>query len=178
MSDFDLDKFKIFYNEFYKQSCQYVKSYVRDELVAEDIVSESLIKLWQLSLSEDIVNPKAILFAILRNRSLDQLKHLKVKQAALVDISDIAQRDLDIRISTLEATDPDSVFEKDIEQIVSKTLSDLPEQTRKIFKNSRFENMSKSEIAEKYGMTIKGVDYHLYKALNSLKEKLKDYLSG
>lgn len=178
MSDFDLDKFKIFYNEFYKQSCQYVKSYVRDELVAEDIVSESLIKLWQLSLNEEIVNPKAILFTILRNKSLDQLKHQKIKQSALENISDIAQRDLDIRISTLEATNPDSIFEKDIERIVSKTLSTLPEQTRKIFENSRFENMSKSEIAKKYDISIKGVDYHLYKAINSLKDKLKDYLNN
>lgn len=68
MSEFDLDKFKMFYNEFYRRSCQYVKSYVRDDLVAEDIASESLIKLWELSLSKEIANPKAISFTVLKNR--------------------------------------------------------------------------------------------------------------
>lgn len=177
MSDFDLDKFKIFYIEFYNQSCRYVKSYVHDNLVVEDIVSESLIKLWQLSKSEEILNPKSILFSILRNKSLDYLKHQRIKEAVLTNMSDVARRDLDIRISTLESTDPNFIFEKDIEQIVSRTLSDLPEQTREIFQNSRFDNMTRNEIAEKYDMTVKGVDYHIYKALDSLKEKLKEYLN-
>lgn len=176
MSEFDLERFKILYAEFYKQSYRYVKSYVRDDLAAEDIVSESLVKLWQLSLSEDILNPKAILLTILRNKSLDYLKHQKVKLAALDNISEIAQRDLDIRIYTNEATDPNFIFEKDIKRIVFKTLSALPEQTRKIFEESRFENMSKTEIAQKYNISVKGVDYHLYKALSSLKNRLKSYL--
>lgn len=40
-----------FFNEiytcYYKKSFYFAKSYVHDDLVAEDIASESLIKLWE-----------------------------------------------------------------------------------------------------------------------------------
>ncbi|MDR3261935.1 MAG: sigma-70 family RNA polymerase sigma factor, partial [Tannerella sp.] len=85
------------------------------------------------------------------------------------------QRELELRISTLTACDPEIVFAADIQDIIRKTLESLPEQTRQIFEMNHLKNRSKKEIASTYGITVKGVDYHLYKALKSLRENLKDY---
>ena len=41
---------------------------------------------------------------------------------------------------------------------------------------SRIEYMSHKEIAEALGITVKGVDYHISKAIKKLKISLKDYL--
>ena len=41
---------------------------------------------------------------------------------------------------------------------------------------SRFEQKSGKEIAEELGITVKGVDYHIAKALKVLRVSLKDYL--
>ncbi|MDR1092439.1 MAG: RNA polymerase sigma-70 factor, partial [Prevotella sp.] len=41
---------------------------------------------------------------------------------------------------------------------------------------SRFENLSRQEIADALGITKKGVEYHIAKALKSLQTDLKDYL--
>ena len=83
--------------------------------------------------------------------------------------------ELEIRISTLEITNPDKIFAEDIQRIVRETLEKLPEQTRVIFEMNRFQNLSKKEIAEKLGISIKGIDYHISKALKCLRENLQDY---
>ncbi len=47
MSVITLKTFHGLYTEYFRKSFLFVKSYVHDDLVAEDIVSESLIKLWE-----------------------------------------------------------------------------------------------------------------------------------
>ncbi len=86
------------------------------------------------------------------------------------------QRELSIRISTLEACNPNDIFSKEIQSILTKTLDDLPLQTKRVFMMSRFEQKSGKEIAEELGITVKGVDYHIAKALKALRISLKDYL--
>ena len=95
--------FSELYTQYYKRSFLFAKSYVRDEMAAEDIASESLIQLWE-------------------------------------------------------------------------TLASLPEQTRRIFIMSRYEQMSVKEIAEKQQLTPKSVEYHITKSLKVLRVALKDYL--
>ena len=41
---------------------------------------------------------------------------------------------------------------------------------------SRYENKSMKKIAESLNVTVKGVDYHIGKALQALRKNLKDYL--
>lgn len=160
---------------YYDRCFLFAKSYVHNDLVAEDIASETLIKLWELSEIEEIESPSRLLFVILRNKALDYLKHEKIKQSALESMSTYADRELEIRISTLEASNPDKIFADDIQNILHTTMAALPEQTRKIFEMSRFKDVSKKDIADQFEISVKGVDYHISKALSSLRENLKDY---
>jgi RNA polymerase sigma-70 factor (ECF subfamily) len=154
----------------------FAKSYVHDDWVAEDIASESLIKLWETAKLKDIEHPMALLFFILKNKSLDHLKHEAIKQEALSTLSADGQRELNIRFSTLEACNPNQMFSTEIQEIIESTLNALPEQTRKVFMMSRFDNLSRQEIADTLNITKKGVEYHVAKALKSLQTDLKDYL--
>lgn len=47
MNGYTADSFSQIYTSLYKRSFYFTKSYVHDDLVAEDITSESLIKLWE-----------------------------------------------------------------------------------------------------------------------------------
>ncbi|WP_270616695.1 sigma-70 family RNA polymerase sigma factor, partial [Parabacteroides distasonis] len=67
-------------------------------------------------------------------------------------------------------------FSHEIQTIIHNTLQSLPEQTRRIFEMSRFENKTVKEIAEETNITAKGVEYHITKALKVLRINLKDYL--
>lgn len=176
MPDTDYSNFNTLYTLFYRKSYLYTKSYIHNELAAEDIASEALIKLWNLLKEKEIEKPEALLLTILRNRSLDHLKHEQIKADALQTMATIGQRELDVRISTLQACDPEEIFSIEVQTIIATTLATLPKQTRLVFEMSRFENKTNKEIAEALGITIKGVEYHVAKALKPLRISLKDYL--
>lgn len=176
MSNAIVNSFNEIYTSYYKKSFFFAKSYVHDDLAAEDIASESLIKLWEKLKTEKIDYIEPLLLTILKNKALDYLKHEEVKRTAFESMTDWHQQELSIRISTLESCDPNEIFSDEVESIIRETLKLLPEQTRRIFLLSRFENKSNKEIAEQMGVSIKGVEYHISKALKALRITLKDYL--
>ena len=71
-------------------------------------------------------------------------------------MADWQQQELSIRMSALEACNPDEIFSEEVEKIISATLSTLSEQTRRAFILSRFENKPNKEIAEEMEISIKG----------------------
>ena len=176
MSKMPGNSFNDIYTSYYKKSFFFAKSYVHNDLAAEDIASESLIKLWEKLKTEKIDYIEPLLLTILKNKALDYLKHEEVKRTAFESMADWHQQELSIRISTLESCDPNEIFSDEVESIIRETLKLLPEQTRQIFLLSRFENKSNKEIAEQMGISIKGVEYHISKALKVLRVTLKDYL--
>ena len=176
MSNAIVSSFNEIYTSYYKKSFFFAKSYVHDDLAAEDIASDSLIKLWEKLKTEKIDYIEPLLLTILKNKALDYLKHEEVKRTAFESMADWHQQELSIRISTLESFDPNEIFSDEVESIIRETLKLLPEQTRQIFLLSRFENKSNKEIAEQMGISIKGVEYHISKALKALRITLKDYL--
>ncbi len=176
MSQTDIHSFNALYTRYYRKAFLFTKSFVHDESVAEDIVSESLIKLWENLKEENTDHTDALLLTILKNKSLDHLKHEAIKAEAIHSMSNLNQRELEIRISTLQACDPEEIFSEEVKKIIADTLATLPEQTRRIFVMSRFQNKSNKEIAEELGITVKGVEYHITKALKPLRISLKDYL--
>ncbi len=168
--------FNEIYSLYYRKAFLFAKSYVHNDLAAEDIASDSLIKLWERMKQEEITYVQPLLLTILKNKSLDYLKHEEVKRNAFETLVDWHKQELDIRISTLEACNPDEIFSDEVTRILQETLSTLSEQTRRIFEMSRFENLTGKEIAEVMGISPKGVEYHISKALKELRVAFKDYL--
>jgi RNA polymerase sigma-70 factor (ECF subfamily) len=125
---------------------------------------------------QDIYHPEALLLAILKNKSLDHLKHEAIKENTLKELKSIYSDELQMRISLLEACDPQEIFVTEIHEILQDTLARFPEQTRLIFEMSQFGNMSNKEIAEKLGLSVKSIEYHITKALKVLRVTLRDYL--
>lgn len=161
----------------YHQKCfLFTKSYVHDTFVAEDIASEVLIKLYEVTRTEEITNIPAYLLTLLKNKSLDYLKSLATRKKAYNHLSELGNEELNFRISSLEECDPNIIFSKEIEQIIEQTLSKLSSQTREIFVLSRYENLTNKEIALQLDMSVKNVEYHMSKALKLLRTNLKDYL--
>ncbi len=173
----DKKTFTNIYEQYYKKAYSFVKSYVHDDSAAEDITSDSLIKLWEQLKLHDIGRIEPLLLTILKNSALDFLKHEKIKRAAFESISDWHSQELSIRISSLEACNPNEVFSNEVEQIVQKTLQSLPSQTQRIFGLSRFKDKSNKEISEIMNITVKGVEYHISKSLKVLRVALRDYLA-
>ncbi|MDR1582509.1 MAG: RNA polymerase sigma-70 factor [Prevotellaceae bacterium] len=169
--------FDALYKRFYRRAFCFTKSYVRDELMAEDITSDALIKLWeQIKGEHPIACPEALLLTILKNKALDYLKHETIKENTFKELKSIYSGELQMRISLLEACDPKDIFVTEIHEILQDTLTRFPEQTRLIFTMSQFGNKSNKEIANTLGLSVKSIEYHITKVLKALRITLRDYL--
>lgn len=153
-----------------------MKSYVHDELVAEDITSESLIKLWNKIKGTDIIYIEPLLLTILKNAALDYLRHEEVRRSTYQSLADWHSQELSLRITSLESCDPNEIFSEEVEKIIEETLDSMPSQTKQAFILSRFENKMNKEISEIMQISLKGVEYHISKALKLFRISLKDYL--
>ena len=169
-------KFDEYYRQYYGRIVAFARSYVNDEMVAQDIAADSMVKLW-IHLNE---NPEADLhnwlFVIVKNLCLDYLKHQRIKQKALAEVSLWKIQDLDFKISSLDRYEYDSVASGEIRKIVTRVLSEQTERTRSIFIRSRVYGKRNCEIAESMGLSEKNIEYHITKVLKVLKIALKDYL--
>ena len=79
-------------------------------MVAEDIASESLIKLWQWIQDNPVENIEPILLSILRNKALDYLRHESMKQQVITRISEKQNEELALRLSSLEDCNPNEIY--------------------------------------------------------------------
>lgn len=144
----EIERFNNIYVKHYDKTYRFARLYVLNDQVAEDIATESLIKLWEMMKKEPVEKPLALLLTIVKHKSLDYLKKQIGMEEAFEAMAVWQQRELSIRISTLEACNPDDIFSEEIRQILTRTLEELPSQTRKVFMMSRFEQKSGKEIAK------------------------------
>ena len=156
--------FNSIYTTYYRRAFLFTLSYVHNDLVAEDIVSEAIIYLWELSKKQEIPSIEAVLITYIRSKSLNYL-----------NLTDKGQRELEIRISTLEACDPKEVMSEELRSKVKTLLAGMPEKTRIAFISDRLDGKSHKEIAEELGISVKGVEYHISKAVKLLRDNLKEY---
>lgn len=172
-----LKTFNAIYTLHHRSCFLFAKSYVHREDVAEDFASDAMMKLWEnFNCSDDVLNVQAFLLTVIKNLSINYLNHQKIKLDAHVSLADSSRRELELRITTLEACDPNLLFSSDIRTIYEQTLSSLPAQTRQIFTMNRTEAKTNKEIADMLDISVKGVDYHIAKALKVLRVNLRDYL--
>ncbi|MDR1381479.1 MAG: RNA polymerase sigma-70 factor [Tannerella sp.] len=169
--------FNLLYTDYRERFIRFAYTYIHDTSVAEDITADAFAYYWekQDALPPDTHAP-AYIFGIIRNKCLTYLQHEHVRDIVEEKLRSHAEWKLRTQVETLEACDPEELFTAEIQAIVDRTLTALPKQTRRIFIMSRYRNLSYHEIAERSDMTVKGVEFHISKALKQLRINLKDYL--
>ena len=173
----EIYSFNQLFTDYKGRFVHFANTYVGDSMVAEDIAIESLMYYWENKdrLPADTNIPAYVLTTI-KHKCIDHLRRQQIRQDVSDEISQIYAWELSGRIVTLEDFEPYEVFTAEIQEIVDKTLDSLPEQTRRIFRMSRYENKSHKEIAALLEMTTKGVEFHISKSTRALRLALKDYL--
>ncbi len=164
---------------FSKSRSMYVRianSYIHDRSAAEDIVNESFIRMWERRESLEIEDYASYVFRSIINRCLDHLKTIETHTRIQTLIHERGNRMLSYEISSLSSLNPESLFADEIETLVRKCLTNMPDITRKVFLASRIEEKTYGEISELYGIPVRQVTSHIQFALRSLRGYLRDYL--
>lgn len=176
MQNFFSIKLSELYDSYFQKSYLFVMSYVHNKQVAEDIASDSIIKLFDSIKDKKVESIKAFLLTILKNSSLDYLRKQAIRDRTHDIVLNNQTRELDFRISTLEECDPTLLFSKEIQEIIDASLESVSSQSKRIFEMSRYEQLSNKDIAAKMNLSVKSIEYHITKVLSLLRTNLKDYL--
>lgn len=167
--------FEGLYHKYKDRLYNFAFRFVSDERVAEDIVHEAYITLWEKFESKDGEAWQALLFRLVRNRSIDTLRHqsaLKVVRMteSFKEIHDEGLYHLDLAVSD---SDKKTIYDELISNIHS-IMGKLPDRCREVFAMSRFKNMRNKDIAAALGISEKAVEKHIHKALTIFKNELND----
>ncbi|MGM9742525.1 MAG: RNA polymerase sigma-70 factor [Candidatus Cryptobacteroides sp.] len=169
-------KFDEYYRQYYGRIVAFARSYVIDEMAAQDIAADSLTKLWIHLKGNPDADIHHWLFVIVKNLCLDYLKHQRIKQKALAEVSLWRIQDMDFKISSLDRYGHDYVASGEIRRIVCRVLDKQNARTKSIFIMSRVHGKKNREIADATGLSEKNIEYHITKVLKALRIALKDYL--
>lgn len=109
---------------------------------------------------------KSLLFTIVRNKCLNTISHIQVKQQVHERLYAKFQEQFE---------NPD-FYIGELMALASKAIRELPDEYRKAFEMNRFEEMTYNEIAEQTGVSPKTIAYRISQALKILRTELKDYI--
>jgi len=171
----DEDFYIYLFREYYVALCAYSRKFVGRKDVAEEIVSETFMKIWE-NRSSLIINTsvKAYLFGAVYNNSLNYLRTLK-EELRLEEYTGDASFD-NLGVNELDKQEEDFKMADDFHLKIEKAVKDLPTQQQKVFRMKRYEGKKNKEIADILGISIKTVEMHLAKATLNLREALKNHL--
>ncbi len=159
--------FEFIFREYYQSLSQFSYSIVKDQVVAESIVQDVLVKLWERrGTIENISNIFSYLVSMVRNQCIDYIRKEKSKIAMYSRL----------KIEESDNTTEDQVTANEFEEKLLNAIAHLPERCRLAMEMSRFDGFSNKEIAQKMQISVKGVEALIGRSLKLLRVELKDFL--
>ena len=173
----EIKEFNKLFSNYQGIFIRFAHTYIQDKETAEDIVVDSLVYYWEnrhtLSSNSNI---PAYIMEVVKHKSLNYLRNQRIREDIEQNLWTHMERVRKLKITTLEACDPEELFSTEAQRLIDEALDHLPEKTRVIFIMSRYENKTHKEIADHFGLSTKSIEFHITKALNVLRNRLKDYL--
>ena len=68
----------------------------------------------------------------------------------------------------------DILYQDDLIKKINTAVNNLPPVCRKVFLLNRFEGKKQKEIAVELGLSLRTIESHIYKALQSLKQVVSE----
>jgi RNA polymerase sigma-70 factor (ECF subfamily) len=156
------------YDSYGKLAFSLIYRIVRDVGVAEDLVQETFLRVWNRALGFDAARGALgpWLLAVARNRAIDYIRSSGGK---------MARGSLDLEYAEHPSTFVNfesDLLTRDREMRVRKAVDRLNENQRHVIELAYFEGLSQSEMAERMGQPLGTVKTWVRSALKNLREEL------
>lgn len=149
-------------DRFHHSLCSYADSLVHDKDLAEDIVQNVFIRIWERRNTLDArFSFKGFLFRSVRNEFVDQYRK---KQSVVALEHNYAE-------ALQGVEEEDEAFFERLLGVVQREIQDLPPKCQKIFLLSKRDGYTNSEIAEQLHLSKKTIEYYITKAFAILRKK-------
>lgn len=158
-------QFKSLFDKEYKKLCQYAYTYMQDEHMAEDVVQDTFIKIWETK-REMIASPdiKFYLITAVRNNCITVIRKQKTQQTTYTDNITEPEPEPFFRASQhYEKQDEDA-------RKVEEALNQLPPKCKEVFLLIKLHGMSYKQAAESLDISVKTIENQMGKAIKILRE--------
>lgn len=157
--------FAALYDLHVKAIYAYTIRILKSPMLAEDVVQEVFIKLWESATKLDPNLPlRAYLFTLARNQSLNIIRKAS-RDYWITD--EIAQSAFAVQEDGLAFAQ-----RKQTQVILHEAIAGLPPQRKKIYELCRVDGYSYKQAAEKLGIKDSTINSQMVKALRSIKQYL------
>jgi RNA polymerase sigma-70 factor (family 1) len=164
----DVNAFAELFRRYWKKLHTVAMSKVRCEEVAKEIVQELFISLWEKRATLTINQVHSYLLIAIKNRILNYVasqnvlkKHWDYYREFIPSADKVTENDVQLNDLT-------AALEKSIEQ--------LPQKSKLIFKLNRLDGQSIPDIATKLNLSEKAIQYHITSSLKKLRLQLRDFV--
>lgn len=158
------EAFTTLYKKYWKQVYNFSRLYLTNQSIAEEVVQEVFIKIWE---SRDFMraeeNFKGLLFIITRNLIFNI--HRKNVNEDFYKITVLSAMESSYGIE-------EEIDAKNLSEYIDLLIAELPPRRREIFNLSRKENKSYKEIALLLNISEKTVEKQISEALKSLRKNI------
>ncbi|MDR0795319.1 MAG: RNA polymerase sigma-70 factor [Tannerella sp.] len=166
----DIQTFERVFRYFYPRLYQYAFSITGQREQAEEIIQDTFYVIWKDRKKIQIFHSlQSYLFKSVRNRSLQYLEHLQVRDQYR---ENMVNQD----ITTSEPTPEEILEQKELEIILAQTIKRLPARCRQIFHMHRINGKKNREIAENLSISVKTVEAEMTKAYRILRKEVAQYI--
>jgi len=157
----DKKAFEILFRLYFQPLKAFALKFIEDVDIAEGIVQETFIQIWEHRSKLENMAPKSYLYRMVKNRSLNHIRHQEVKGKYTQEI-----------LHTQNEWEEDIPDNTDKVSQILECVDKLPEQCKKIFVMNRMHGLKHAEIAEELNISVKTVKNHIGKALKILRNEL------
>lgn len=140
------------FKTYYPRLRNYASRLVGHGAVAEDIVQECFIKLYEKRFTVRDVSLQSMLFVMVRNSCLNYIKRRR-------------RMEPEFGTAALCLTPEDDLMYLDLRKEVDRIMGKLPPRCREVFYMSRFEGLNNREIADRTQTSLQNVEKHISNAL-------------
>jgi RNA polymerase sigma-70 factor (ECF subfamily) len=155
------------YDRFGRLAYSLILRVVRDTAIAEDLVQETFLRVWNRIHSMDVekgaVGPW--LLAVARNRAIDYLRSTAGRERNALDLDNTEHPAL------YRDMEPD-ILMSDRTRRVKAAMEKLSPNHRQVMELAYFEGLSQAEMAERMGQPLGTVKTWVRTALKSLRDEL------
>jgi len=156
--------FEQLFADYYRPLSIFALKYVSDLEIAKEIVQVFFVHLFESRKTIVISNSlESYLYQSVRNRCLNHIRKMKTHKhhEDQYHLEQESYETMEEKIQVIE-----------LEHAIFKIIASLPPQCQKIFKLSRVNGLSNSEIAGQLGISKRTVETQISNALKALRNKL------